>query len=92
LAAELETRLQASAELLQSSGGVFEVSRDGQLIFSKKALGRFPAPGEILDIVSGLESGLALDEAQARAAAGAPQPPSFLDWLQHFLKRRPAGN
>jgi predicted Rdx family selenoprotein len=26
---------------------VFEVRRDGDLIFSKKRLGRFPEPGEI---------------------------------------------
>jgi predicted Rdx family selenoprotein len=30
------------AELLRSSGGVFDVFRDGERIFSKKALGRFP--------------------------------------------------
>jgi selenoprotein W-related protein len=29
-------------ELIASSGGVFEVSVDGRLLFSKKKLGRFP--------------------------------------------------
>jgi selT/selW/selH-like putative selenoprotein len=28
---------------------VFEVVRDGELIFSKKQSGRFPEPGEVLE-------------------------------------------
>jgi selT/selW/selH-like putative selenoprotein len=32
-------------------GGVFEVVLDGKLIFSKKALGRFPENAEILEMV-----------------------------------------
>jgi selenoprotein W-related protein len=35
-------------KLVASSGGVFEVSVDGAGVFSKKALGRFPEPGEVL--------------------------------------------
>ena len=38
----------AEAELVEGSGGVFEVVVDGQLVFSKKALGRFPTDDEIL--------------------------------------------
>jgi selenoprotein W-related protein len=38
-----------SIELIESSGGVFEVKRDNDLIFSKKASGRFPDQMEILD-------------------------------------------
>jgi hypothetical protein len=37
--------------LLESSGGIFEVTVDGSLIFSKKALRRHAAPGEILDLI-----------------------------------------
>jgi selenoprotein W-related protein len=37
----------ADVELVESSGGVFEVSRDGKLLFSKKKLGRFPTDGEV---------------------------------------------
>jgi selenoprotein W-related protein len=37
----------ASLELLPSQGGVFEVTLDGALIFSKRATGRFPEPDEI---------------------------------------------
>jgi selenoprotein W-related protein len=42
----LNTRI-ASLELVPSGGGVFEVSRDGKVIFSKKATGRFPEWEEI---------------------------------------------
>ena len=37
-------------ELIKGSGGVFEVSVDGDLRFSKKALGRFPSDEEIAAI------------------------------------------
>lgn len=37
----------ASLELIPSSGGVFEVTVDGSLVFSKKQLGRFPEPKEV---------------------------------------------
>lgn len=39
--------------LIPSSGGVFEVTIDGDLIYSKKALGRFPEDGEVLDLLKG---------------------------------------
>jgi len=38
-------------ELVESSGGVFEVALDGRLIFSKKALDRHALPGEILRLI-----------------------------------------
>jgi selT/selW/selH-like putative selenoprotein len=34
-------------ELIQGSGGVFEVRRDGELVFSKDRIGRFPNDDEI---------------------------------------------
>jgi len=34
---------------VESTGGVFEVSRDGRLIFSKKRTGRHPTWEEIRD-------------------------------------------
>jgi selenoprotein W-related protein len=33
--------------MIPSSGGVFEVTVDGKLVFSKKREGRFPADDEI---------------------------------------------
>ena len=38
-------------ELIPASNGRFEVTLDGELIFSKKALGRHATPGEIADLV-----------------------------------------
>jgi predicted Rdx family selenoprotein len=38
-------------KLIESSGGVFEVTMDGQLLFSKKALRRHADPGEVLGLV-----------------------------------------
>ncbi len=35
------------AELVEGSGGVFEVAVGDELVFSKKAEGRFPEPGEV---------------------------------------------
>jgi len=37
----------ANIKLIPSGGGVFEVVKDGKLIFSKKSLGRFPEESEI---------------------------------------------
>jgi len=43
---------EADIRLIPSSGGVFEVTVDGHLIFSKKALRRHPQPGEILQLIT----------------------------------------
>lgn len=49
LQAELAQRFpNARIELIEGSGGVFEVAKEGQLIFSKKQTGRFPELDEIL--------------------------------------------
>ena len=37
--------------MIQSGGGVFEVSVNDSLIFSKKSLNRFPEDGEIIELV-----------------------------------------
>jgi selT/selW/selH-like putative selenoprotein len=41
----------AEVALRKSGGGVFEITVDGRLVFSKKATGRFPTEQEV---VSGL--------------------------------------
>jgi selenoprotein W-related protein len=41
----------ADVGLVPSSGGVFEVTVDGSLVFSKKALRRHAQPGEVLDLI-----------------------------------------
>lgn len=38
---------QLDAKLIEGSGGVFDVVVDGELLFSKKQVGRFPGYGEI---------------------------------------------
>jgi selenoprotein W-related protein len=47
LAAELKQEFGVDAELIPGRGGVFEVEVDGQLVFSKKRLDRFPRLGEV---------------------------------------------
>ena len=37
----------AEIELVKGGNGVFEISLDGEPVFSKKALGRFPEDDEI---------------------------------------------
>ena len=51
LAKALKDKYNINAELIKSSGGVFEVVKDGKLIFSKRAKGRFPDDGEIFSII-----------------------------------------
>jgi len=36
-------------KLIRSNGGVFEVVKDGETIFSKRQQGRFPEEAEVLD-------------------------------------------
>ena len=38
--------------MVESSGGVFEVTVDDRLVFSKKTLGRHAQPGEIMKLIS----------------------------------------
>jgi len=55
LAAELKENFpEAQVRLVQSSGGLFEVTVDGQLVFSKKASRRHAAPGEIVEAIQRL--------------------------------------
>ena len=51
LGEELKKKFDAEIELLASSGGVFEVVVDGKLVFSKKALNRFPEEGEVATLL-----------------------------------------
>ncbi|MGB9594777.1 MAG: SelT/SelW/SelH family protein [Candidatus Poribacteria bacterium] len=46
---------KVDVDLIPSSGGVFEVSLDGNLIYSKQKTGRFPNQQEIDDIMSKIE-------------------------------------
>ena len=48
LAAELKREFDVDAELIKGSGGVFDVTVDGKLVFSKYRNGDFPKPGEVV--------------------------------------------
>jgi len=53
LADELKEGLTgASVEIVEGSGGVFEVTLNGSLIFSKKDMDRFPEEGELLKSIN----------------------------------------
>jgi hypothetical protein len=41
------------AEAFRGGKGQFDVNADGRLVFSKRAVGRFPQPGEILTSLNG---------------------------------------
>jgi selT/selW/selH-like putative selenoprotein len=47
LAASIEKEFGVEAELIRGRSGVFDVRLDGELIFSKHHLNRFPEPGEV---------------------------------------------
>jgi len=51
LAAVLSHERGIEPELVQGSGGVFDVEVDGKLIFSKKVAGRFPEDDEIVESI-----------------------------------------
>ena len=58
MAAELKQAYpEVEIRMLPSSGGLFEVTVDGQLAFSKKASGRHAKPGEVLQAIERLRGG-----------------------------------
>jgi len=58
LAASLLQAFGAQTELIRGTNGVFDVVVDGALVFSKQAVRRFPADGEVETLI------------RARAASG----------------------
>jgi selenoprotein W-related protein len=67
LATEVLSRwapIMRAVELQSSSGGRFEITLDGELVFSKEAKGRFPKPGEVAGLFEA-KLGPALDWRQA---------------------------
>ncbi|UCC72770.1 MAG: Rdx family protein [Gemmatimonadota bacterium] len=40
-------------ELIEGSGGAFELRRDGEVIFSKLGVGRFPETEEVFELLDG---------------------------------------
>jgi len=53
LAEQLRSRYDnIEVELIKSSGGAFEIRREGELIFSKLQIGRFPESEEVIEALN----------------------------------------
>ncbi len=50
----MKRELDLEPRLIKGGGGVFDVVVDGQLVFSKHRVGRFPEPGEVVEAIRGL--------------------------------------
>jgi len=48
---ELKNVAGAEIVLIPSGGGVFEVTVNGKVVFSKKEMGRFPEEGEVVKLL-----------------------------------------
>ncbi|MFC1837443.1 SelT/SelW/SelH family protein [Thermodesulfobacteriota bacterium] len=48
---ELKKNLGAEIELVAGSNGIFDISLDGEMIFSKFAQRRFPDPDEVVELI-----------------------------------------
>lgn len=44
-------RTVAGVEVVPGTGGVFDVHVDGDLVFTKKMLGRYPDPDDVLPLL-----------------------------------------
>ena len=47
----VKDRFKTNIDLVASSGGVFEITIDDKLVFSKKKEGRFPTDNELMELV-----------------------------------------
>jgi len=51
LAAELKQGFDVEAELIEGRSGIFDVAVDGEIVFSKHEVDRFPEPDEVSGIL-----------------------------------------
>ena len=56
MAAALKASFSVEAQLIKGSGGVFDVTVDGELIFSKDDQNRFPTNDEIVGLIKDKKS------------------------------------
>jgi selenoprotein W-related protein len=54
LAAELKQLFDANVELIAGSGGNYDIIVDGKEVFSKSKAGRFPEPGEVVNLIKSI--------------------------------------
>ncbi len=40
-----------SVEVVAGSGGIFDIHVDGELVFEKRMLGRYPDPDDVLPLI-----------------------------------------
>jgi selenoprotein W-related protein len=50
-------RTVADVEIVPGTGGIFDVHVDGELVFTKKMLGRYPDPEDVLPLLRPLLGG-----------------------------------
>ena len=48
---KIKEHLKTDINLIASTGGVFEITVDDNLVFSKKKEGRFPTDSELIELV-----------------------------------------
>jgi len=52
LAARIKDEFGIESELVKGDAGVFDVEVDGELLFSKHALGRYPEEDEVIEALA----------------------------------------
>lgn len=53
MAAELKDALSVEPKLIEGSKGIFDVTVDGKLVYSKHRTHKFPEQGEVVQLVKG---------------------------------------
>jgi len=53
VSAEIKKVTDEPIELIAGGGGIFEIRKDGKLLWKKKSGGPFPAPGEAAKLFQG---------------------------------------
>jgi predicted Rdx family selenoprotein len=72
LAASLDKHFGEKVSIKAGKTGQFDVIVDGQVIFSKGKVGRFPVEGEVEDRFAEIKSGVsAADKPQQKQESGA---------------------
>lgn len=56
MAAEIKAKYNVDSELIEGAGGIFDVTANGTLVFSKHEKGRFPEDGEVLEALAALKT------------------------------------
>ena len=51
MAAEIKTALGVDAKITEGSKGIFDVIKDGKVVYSKATTGKFPDPGEAVTVL-----------------------------------------